>query len=133
MTISTDLMSAILAMDAYNRGYNAGIDLVGSQIASATLGIASESTGASSGWEFSLDVRALSCRCHEYILPLAKYAADNEGIGSGGATANRSGAVRREVTFSRARPHRFKVDRSVRVRDGRRVISVSEGHCECGR
>jgi hypothetical protein len=40
MTISADLFKAILAMDAYNRGYGAGIlnlGGVGSQIGEATL------------------------------------------------------------------------------------------------
>jgi hypothetical protein len=37
MAISNDLFMAVLAMDSYNRGYNAGIDVSGSQLGSATL------------------------------------------------------------------------------------------------
>lgn len=42
MAINSDLMRAILALDAYNRGYNAGVilpggDDQGTQIASATI------------------------------------------------------------------------------------------------
>jgi Ca2+-binding RTX toxin-like protein len=37
MTISADLFKAVLAMDAYNRGVNAGINVSGSQIGSALL------------------------------------------------------------------------------------------------
>ena len=43
MTISDDLFRAILAMDAYNRGYNAGIDFganadaIDTQIGNATI------------------------------------------------------------------------------------------------
>jgi hypothetical protein len=38
MTITNDLFLAILAMDSYNRGYNAGLVVPGTQIGSATLG-----------------------------------------------------------------------------------------------
>lgn len=41
MTVSSELMYAILAMDAYNRGYNpgiAGLGGMGSQIGTATVG-----------------------------------------------------------------------------------------------
>jgi hypothetical protein len=41
MTISPDLFLAILAMDSYNRGYNEGIVVSGSQIGTATIGAAS--------------------------------------------------------------------------------------------
>lgn len=37
MSTSAELMYAILAMDAYNRGYNPGMVLTGSQIGSATI------------------------------------------------------------------------------------------------
>jgi hypothetical protein len=37
MAISDDLFLAILAMDSYNRGYNAGVNITGSQIGNATL------------------------------------------------------------------------------------------------
>ena len=37
MAISSELMYAILAMDAYNRGYNLGMVLTGSQIGTATI------------------------------------------------------------------------------------------------
>lgn len=37
MAISSELMYAILAMDAYNRGYNPGMVLTGPQIGSATI------------------------------------------------------------------------------------------------
>jgi hypothetical protein len=39
MSISNDLFRAILAMDSYNRGYNPGIALTGSQIGNATLAL----------------------------------------------------------------------------------------------
>lgn len=39
MPMSNDLFMAILAMDSYNRGYNAGIDIIGNQIGNATLSI----------------------------------------------------------------------------------------------
>ena len=38
MAISSELMYAILAMDSYNRGYNPGILLSGSNIGTATIG-----------------------------------------------------------------------------------------------
>ncbi len=37
MTVSKDLMLSILSMDAYNQGYGRQINMVGSQIGSATL------------------------------------------------------------------------------------------------
>lgn len=43
MSISSELMKAILAMDSYNRGYNAGVDFgpgsdaVGTQLGTATI------------------------------------------------------------------------------------------------
>ncbi|MCA9423138.1 MAG: hypothetical protein KC592_19115 [Nitrospira sp.] len=37
MSTSAELMYAILSMDAYNRGYNPGMVLTGSQIGSATI------------------------------------------------------------------------------------------------
>ncbi|MDR4487066.1 MAG: hypothetical protein R3B83_06020 [Nitrospirales bacterium] len=37
MAISSELMYAILAMDAYNRGYNPGMVLTGLQIGTATI------------------------------------------------------------------------------------------------
>ena len=37
MSISPDLFRAILAMDSYNRGYDLGIDLSGSQIGLANI------------------------------------------------------------------------------------------------
>ena len=37
MVTSPELMHAILAMDAYNRGYNPGMVLTGSQIGTATI------------------------------------------------------------------------------------------------
>ncbi len=37
MSTSSELMYAILAMDAYNRGYSPGIVLTGSQIGTATI------------------------------------------------------------------------------------------------
>ena len=51
MTISPDLFRAILAMDAYNRGYNAGLtnlsDTVGTQIGNAFVLARSDSTPGS--------------------------------------------------------------------------------------
>jgi hypothetical protein len=53
MAISDDLFRAILAMDAYNRGYNAGIKsegagpregLTGTQIGLATVGLRANAT-----------------------------------------------------------------------------------------
>lgn len=38
MAVSEDLMLAVLAMDAYNRGYNAGVNVVGDQVGMAQLG-----------------------------------------------------------------------------------------------
>jgi hypothetical protein len=38
MSISPALFSAILAMDAYNRGYNAGIIMPGDQLGNASVG-----------------------------------------------------------------------------------------------
>lgn len=38
MAISADLFAAILAMDSYNRGYDAGLNVVGDQIGNAFLG-----------------------------------------------------------------------------------------------
>jgi hypothetical protein len=38
MAMSSELMYAILAMDSYNRGYNPGILLSGSNIGTATIG-----------------------------------------------------------------------------------------------
>lgn len=38
MAISNDLFMAILAMDAYNRDYDAGINVSGTQISTALLG-----------------------------------------------------------------------------------------------
>lgn len=35
--MSTDLFKAILAMDSYNRGYGAGINLTGTQVGDATI------------------------------------------------------------------------------------------------
>ena len=46
MAISPDLFLAILAMDSYNRGYNAGLNITGNQIGTANLGIADNSTQA---------------------------------------------------------------------------------------
>ena len=46
MTISTDLFLSILSMDAYNRGYDHGIEGlggIGSQIGTATISSQSES------------------------------------------------------------------------------------------
>ncbi len=37
MSVSPTLMQAILAMDSYNQGYNAGLDHGGTQISNATL------------------------------------------------------------------------------------------------
>ena len=37
MSTSSELMYAIFAMDAYNRGYNPGMVLTGSQIGTATI------------------------------------------------------------------------------------------------
>ena len=42
MAISDDLFLAILSMDAYNRGYNAGLQITGSQIGYAFLGRATD-------------------------------------------------------------------------------------------
>ena len=42
MTISNDLFLAILAMDSYNRGYNAGVNVTGNQIGNAILGRATD-------------------------------------------------------------------------------------------
>jgi hypothetical protein len=39
MTISKDLLLAVLSMDAYNRGYGAGMSLTGSQIASLSISV----------------------------------------------------------------------------------------------
>ncbi|MCA9462544.1 MAG: hypothetical protein KC590_10470 [Nitrospira sp.] len=39
MPISSELMYAILAMDSYNRGYNPGITLTGTQVGNATIGV----------------------------------------------------------------------------------------------
>lgn len=39
MAISLELMYAILAMDSYNRGYNPGITLTGTQVGNATIGV----------------------------------------------------------------------------------------------
>ena len=52
MPISEDLFLAILAMDAYNRGYNSGvgdpnIGLGGTSIGNATIGPAAANQGAS--------------------------------------------------------------------------------------
>ena len=38
--MSDDLFLAILAMDAYNRGYSAGVNMTGGQIGNATVGVA---------------------------------------------------------------------------------------------
>lgn len=38
MSISKDLFVAILAMDSYNRGYNARVNVTGNQIGNASLG-----------------------------------------------------------------------------------------------
>lgn len=38
MTISQNLLLAIFSTDAYNRGYNAGITIIGGQIGNATIG-----------------------------------------------------------------------------------------------
>jgi hypothetical protein len=40
MSISNNVFLSILAMDAYNRSYNVGIDLTGTQIGTASLGTA---------------------------------------------------------------------------------------------
>jgi hypothetical protein len=37
MTISKDLFLAILSMDAYNRGYGAGLNLSGTSIGNASI------------------------------------------------------------------------------------------------
>ena len=37
MSVSPELMYAILSMDSYNRGYNTGINLTGSQVGTATI------------------------------------------------------------------------------------------------
>jgi hypothetical protein len=39
MAISDDLFLAILAMDAYNRGYNAGLKVTGAEIGNALIGL----------------------------------------------------------------------------------------------
>lgn len=39
MTINPTLFKAILSMDAYNRGYDAGISVAGENIGSATIGV----------------------------------------------------------------------------------------------
>ncbi|MEX2492945.1 MAG: hypothetical protein WD425_14415 [Nitrospirales bacterium] len=49
MSTSSELMYAILAMDAYNRGYNPGILLSGSQVGTATITTDSETTPETSG------------------------------------------------------------------------------------
>ncbi len=49
MSISPELMYAILAMDAYNRGYNPGIFLTGNQVGTATITTDSETTPETSG------------------------------------------------------------------------------------
>jgi hypothetical protein len=47
MSISETLFRAILAMDSYNRGYDEGIKLTGSQIGNATLSTKSNVTPGS--------------------------------------------------------------------------------------
>jgi hypothetical protein len=42
MAISNDLMRAIMAMDAYNRGYNAGVNISGNMLGLWTLGRATD-------------------------------------------------------------------------------------------
>jgi hypothetical protein len=46
MPISQNLMTALLSMDSYNRGYGAGIILTGSQLGNAVLGLASTDASA---------------------------------------------------------------------------------------
>jgi hypothetical protein len=62
MPISNDLFLAILSMDAYNRGYNAGIadpnagqreGLIGTQIGNATVGARANSAGDESASFFA--------------------------------------------------------------------------------
>ena len=38
MSVSNDLMYALLSMDSYNRGYGAGLIITGSQIGNAVIG-----------------------------------------------------------------------------------------------
>lgn len=45
MTINSILMNAILSMDSYNRGYDAGITLTGTSIGNASLSIDSSELG----------------------------------------------------------------------------------------
>jgi hypothetical protein len=61
MSISNELMLAILAMDAYNRGYNAGIGpkdiglgLAGSQIGNATVNVIEGGTVAEAASFFAI-------------------------------------------------------------------------------
>ncbi|MBA4026593.1 MAG: hypothetical protein C0511_20300 [Hyphomicrobium sp.] len=42
MAITNELMLAILAMDAYNRGYNPGVSISGTSLGDATLGVSSD-------------------------------------------------------------------------------------------
>ncbi len=46
MAISGDLFRAILAMDSYDRGYNAGLIVAGSELGNASLTRAEEGTAA---------------------------------------------------------------------------------------
>jgi hypothetical protein len=46
MTTSKDLLLAILAMDSYNRGYGAGLEVSGTQVGSATIGLTSTDPAA---------------------------------------------------------------------------------------
>jgi hypothetical protein len=46
MSISTELFQAILAMDAYNRGYGKKLEVAGTQIGDATLALAADSADA---------------------------------------------------------------------------------------
>ena len=46
MSISPELFEAILAMDAYNRGYARKLEVAGNQIGTASLGIGDDSPAA---------------------------------------------------------------------------------------
>jgi hypothetical protein len=65
------LFNAILAMDAYNRGYNPAINISGSSLGKATILIDSEELGEDAGGR--LDQQGLFLRHGIQIIPKTWY------------------------------------------------------------
>ena len=70
MTLNSKLMKAILAMDAYNRSYNEGIEINGSQIGNALIATTLDDNQN----EITLDSRILLNYGQREDVPIGFYA-----------------------------------------------------------